>query len=686
MMIHVSVAETIPATAQDPVHQSLLSETARVLSSALVQGWLEIRILNAEGRLRVEVALPREPADLPDAYTWARGHPLELSPKAIVADVHRRIEVGGQVAGRRLPMNLSSIGNHPLPFPVFPTVVVNPTGLQAVFATIDGMPKSALRIRISPYKADRKHLRMASTAAGRSGAGLLYSSSDLLACYTTSGPVFQIAVQIAAASNDKLKDLASTLTAAAQNRVVAVPRVPQYVSGPQEASEWKSFVWSVGRVSPPEGDLVRFTSRDLTFLQQAAYTYTGDELVSWLALPIAYQYGYSGVRTVLYAPGAGSPPIRTGDAITLGAYMVNGTPREFQLASQDLAQHVAVVGITGSGKTNFAQLLCTQLDVPWTVVSPTGAQSYKKLLEQGAKRFHVDNPEEDGFLSLDLFYRLPGEDESRTLDRVFSTLSAAWPLYGMLGHTLYQAVTGLLRIPPEEWSLRSLADVARHLLQQDQDPEYRRNAEAAILRRIQLIINSTMPLYWVFHQDPSQKNGPIGIDELTQSPVVVDLSGLSRQEDLSLVYMFLLLLYRDWARLLGESENIRRVLVLDEAHTVASAVQPVHVAAADAPTNAQGSEAVRFLYEGLLREGRARGLSLVTMDQNLEHPIPRVAAVNSGLRIGFQTTDGQQRALVGSALNLTDEQTAALAGLEAGEAYVACRSFALPVRVRFDRA
>jgi len=270
--------------------------------------------------------------------------------------------------------------------------------------------------------------------------------------------------------------------------------------------------------------------------------------------------------------------------------------------------HVLITGATGSGKTTTAALIVSRMIVPALIVDPHG--EYADKLRRERKR--VIRARET---ALNPLAPLPGETPEQRAAAFTSLLVALYKIGPLQQQLLYETLLDAyssLRVP-------TLADVERLLAKAASvEPRAAQLLQYLRMLRTRVLEGKAVALELFLPRE----------DEA----VIVDLSGMTREQQI--LYTDTLLRHIDmWLRSLGETDKLRLLLIIDEAHLFAK----------------EGS-----IVEKMLMELRKYGLAVLLSTQQAS-ALPSPVLSNIGTLIALRQGEPKENNYISRFLSGVDE-------------------------------
>lgn len=391
-------------------------------------------------------------------------------------------------------------------------------------------------------------------------------------------------------------------------------------------------------------------------------------------------------------------------ALSLGSILDRGNKldRKVKLNVGLLKKHMAVFGLTGSGKTNTVHHLLIQLwkkhHIPFMVIEPAKAE-YRALAENedlkddlliisaGAERSSVCP------LRLNPFSFSPGKDSDANrihvlthIDKLKATFNASFPMYASMPYILEEAILQVYR--ERGWDLgRSVnryidiyadgADFSDYLpslydlyLKVDSIvsskgyyQEQQMNIQAALKARLaSLMVGSKGSMLNCVKSIPDE--------DLWNRPVIIELENMGDDDEKAFLMGLLVSKLYEYRKSTFNSDSVTEdkpchVLVIEEAHRLLPNIP--ETAATMESANAKGKAVSAFV--DMLSEIRALGQSVVVVDQLPSRVSPNIVK-GTATKIVHRLLAKDDRAAVGGTMGLKDSQIDDLCLLRTGECVV----------------
>ncbi|MBQ6337947.1 MAG: ATP-binding protein [Kiritimatiellae bacterium] len=359
---------------------------------------------------------------------------------------------------------------------------------------------------------------------------------------------------------------------------------------------------------------------------------------------------------------------------------------EFGITTADLRAHTLVTGLTGMGKSTTIREVLSQADVPFLVLEP--AKSEYRNLQIGGQPIRVYTAGDEAVVPFRInpFELSPGDTVHSHIDALGAIINAAFPMEGPMAALVEQ---GLVRAyenagwdiasgaPPVSGAVPTMDsfynDLAAVIDGQNLSGDYGRNIRGALLTRINSL--RIGPRGRLFNSET-----PFDVAKLLSRPTVIEMRKVGNDESKAFLTGVLMLRIYKYFESLGESENLKNLLVLEEAHRVFKRAS----GKSDSLVGNNTAQHAVEIFENILSEVRAYGLGIVIADQ-MPLRLSEGAIKNTNLKIAHRLGAREDAVEIGGSMGLDPEHSAFLNRLKVGEALVHCSSLSEPVHVRVSK-
>ena len=421
-----------------------------------------------------------------------------------------------------------------------------------------------------------------------------------------------------------------------------------------------------------------------------------------IATPVATQdvEGVSVSRRPAFGINLGVGLGSLAKTLTLGRILDKGneTNQSYRMLQANLTKHLAVFGLTGSGKTNSIHHLLRQLwkneHVPFLVIEPAKAE-YRALatMDEFRDDLLVISAGIDRTatcpLRLNPFDFEPGMDTDANrvhvlthIDRLKATFNASFPMYASMPYILEESILEVYR--ERGWDLgrsenrfvdvynqdfRDYLPTLRDLYWKVTEvvrrkgyyQEQQMNIEAALKARLSsLLVGAKGTMLETPRSLPSK--------DIFERPVIIELENLGDDDEKAFLMGLIVSRLYEWRKATfsnNSTQALRHVLVIEEAHRLLANI-PDTSANMEA-SNPRGKAVSAFV--DMLSEIRAYGEGVMVVDQLPSRVNPNIVK-GTGAKIVHRLLAVDDRENVGGTMGLEDAQIADLSLLRTGECVV----------------
>ena len=453
------------------------------------------------------------------------------------------------------------------------------------------------------------------------------------------------------------------------------------------------------------------------FPRSLASYLTSEELASIAAPPCENLPGYE-IRRI---PALSLTDVRSftpSEGQSLGNVCDHGHPLEgveVRLSSTDLAKHLFVCGLTGSGKTTTVKEILAASDVPFLVLE-SAKRDYRQLLGcpslKGPLRIYTPGDTSIAPLRLNPFHIMPGVPAGVHIDYLKAIFNASFSLYGPMPYIVEKCLHNIYL--KRGWNLTT----GKHpqLLNSDGQPDKQRYAEKESLCYFPTLIDLRDEVHkYVRSLDYKGElsdnirtaiitrldslavgakgllfntSKPLDIEDLLTNRTVLELDALSDDDDKAFVVGLLLTLISEHRQTNDPSRDpfakperdLQHVLVIEEAHRLLKNVvqerQTEHLG------NPRG-KAVEF-FANVISEMRSMGQGVAVVEQIPSKLLPDVIK-NTNTKIVHRLVSHDDQALLASTLGLVEQEAIYLTSLQTGHALYAKEGMQRPIEVKIKQ-
>lgn len=356
---------------------------------------------------------------------------------------------------------------------------------------------------------------------------------------------------------------------------------------------------------------------------------------------------------------------------------------EFYLSEEDLSAHALVAGLTGMGKSTTIREILQKTKKTFLVLEPAKSE-YRNMVVNGAPvRVYTAGDEDVAPLRINPFELSPNDKLHSHVDALAAIINAAFPMEGPMSALVEQ---GLLKayeksgwdvslgIPPDDGRIPTMnefyAALKETVDEQNFQGDYGCNIKSALLTRIRSLCIG--PRGRLFNSETE-----FDIEDLLSTPTVIEMKRLGNDETKTFLSGILLLRIYKYFEDCGESENLKNILVVEEAHRLFRRSENK----SDSLVGNNTSHHAVEIFENIMAEVRAYGLGIIIAEQ-LPLRLSDGAVKNTNLKIIHRLGALEDAIAMGGAVGLDEKRSAFITRLGRGEAIVHCASRTEPFHVR----
>lgn len=388
------------------------------------------------------------------------------------------------------------------------------------------------------------------------------------------------------------------------------------------------------------------------------------------------------------APRRDSAEFRVGDIVYGGKVLENVA---YEIAIKSLTKHCLINGITGGGKSNTSKYLLTTLyekfDKPFLVIESAKQEYYElgRILKTDV--FNVFTLGYEGLgavpYRINPFERIGTVSLQSHIDYLLSSFKASFEMEPPMPYILEAGVYAVYK--DYGWDVVSdtnikgrkdyptLEDLYYKFEIIVDDYGYNGELKSNIISALQARIGSLR-----IGGKGAMLNTPVSypISELLKHPTVLELDAIGDDEVKAFVISMIMVQlyeYRKSEMKDVTKKDIQHVLIIEEAHRLLKNVSAQSGAASQL-------KAVEF-FCNMLAEIRSYGQAIFVADQMPTKLAPDVLK-NTNLKICHRIVTKEDRNLLGSAMNMSEEQIEAISMFKTGYAAVYSEGDSRPVLVK----
>ncbi|MDG7020268.1 MAG: ATP-binding protein, partial [Nitrososphaerota archaeon] len=352
-----------------------------------------------------------------------------------------------------------------------------------------------------------------------------------------------------------------------------------------------------------------------------------------------------------------APPMTEGDILLGEAVSLSGTEgQDVRVPRDQLAKHVFVTGMTGSGKTTTCFVILRQLaklGIPFLVVEPVKAE-YRRLLMAVRDLQVFTLGEKTAPFGLNIFEPPEGVKVQAHLEGLVSVWNSSFVSYAPVPYVVEQVFAETYRACG--WDLEedthgrpvTFDDVAEQVRRVVRglgyEPRVTMDVEAAINVRLgSLVLGGKRRLFGARASTPMQ--------EIMSKPTILELKGIQRDEEKAFVASLLMMNVAGYMQAKGASRRLRHFTLIEEAHRL---LPKVSTEKGD-PEAADARRAMVESFGNMLAELRAYGEGLAVVEQIPTKILPD-AIKNTATKLVHRLPDLPDREAMAGAMNATEEQ------------------------------
>jgi len=334
-------------------------------------------------------------------------------------------------------------------------------------------------------------------------------------------------------------------------------------------------------------------------------------------------------------------------------------------------KHGLIVGMPGSGKTNFSLGLLLQFyqdfGIPFLAIEPTKTE-YRSLID-AIPEMQIFTPGKNDVSPFVINPFIP--PKGVTVESYTPSLAAAFKASFSMPNPLPDIFLSAINDCYTEygWKKNSTLDdpdielfgmyefikvFKKNIEHSNYKGETRANIESAGIVRLVSLIEQNSNIYDTVHTIP--------IEDLLRNPTVVELNAINNKEQKSLIMALLLILFCVYTKnnVSGDGK-LKNILLIDEAHVLLGKGRGITVDGADS----QGSTVETL--EDLIKEIRAYGTGIIVADQS-PTSVGREIVANTDVKVIFKLIEKDNKDIVSMATNMSDLNYELLGRLGVGEA------------------
>ena len=388
-------------------------------------------------------------------------------------------------------------------------------------------------------------------------------------------------------------------------------------------------------------------------------------------------------------PDLSVPKFDVSDGVFIGNVVRRGveTDLRFSIPLDSLRKHVGIFGLTGFGKTNTCMNILIQLyerfKVPFIIIAPV-KKEYRVLsrVVPDLKIFTVGN-ENVSPLRLNLFSVPDGVNVLTHIDGLKASFNASFILYAPMPYVLEQCLLNVYE--KNGWDFKTSKrgrtptlidlynEVENYTPKLGYDKELTLNVKAALKTRLKSLMIGSKGSMFLTKDDSILK-------ELFRTPMYFELDHIEDEGEKTFIMGILLSLIYEKLKALGETDKIRVIIVVEEAHRVLQDTSNISPSIESADTI---KWSVRY-FANMLSEIRAFGGGIIVIEQIPSKLVSDVVK-GTGTKIIHRILAKDDKEILGSTTRLDEENQEKLTGLDVGKAFIFTERFPYPVALKVPR-
>ena len=341
------------------------------------------------------------------------------------------------------------------------------------------------------------------------------------------------------------------------------------------------------------------------------------------------------------------------------------------IALNDFTKHGLIVGMPGSGKTNFSLGLLLQFwndfNIPFLAIEPTKSE-YRSLIDD-IPDLQIFTPGKTAISPyiINPFVPPKGVTVESFVPSLMSAFKAAFSMPNPLPDLFLSAINDCYN--EYGWRNDSTTDdpniqffglyefikvFKRKMQRMDYKGEVKSNMESAGVVRLVSLIEQNSNIYDTINTIP--------LEDLLSKPTVIELNAINNKEQKSLIMALLLIMMCVYTKnnVAGDGK-LKNVMLIDEAHVLLAG----NAAKSDESADSQGSTIESL--EDMIAEIRSYGTSIIIADQS-PTKVGRNIVANTNVKVIFKIKKKENKDAISTATNMNEADYDLLGRLGVGEA------------------
>ena len=355
------------------------------------------------------------------------------------------------------------------------------------------------------------------------------------------------------------------------------------------------------------------------------------------------------------------------------------------IALNDFTKHGLIVGMPGSGKTNFSLGLLLQFwkdfKVPFLAIEPT-KNEYRSLIDD-IPELQIFTPGKNTVSPyiINPFIPPKGVTVENFVPSLMSAFKAAFSMPNPLPDIFLAAINDCYNeygwrkdstsddLCVQHFGLYEFIKVFKRKMQRmDYKGEVKTNMESAGVVRLISLIEQNSNIY--------DSVNTIPLEDLLCKPTVIELNAINNKEQKSLIMALLLIMICVYTKnnVAGDGK-LKNVMLIDEAHVLLSG----NTSKSDESADSQGSTIESL--EDMIAEIRSYGTSIIIADQ-APTKVGRNIVANTNIKVIFKLVEKENKDMISTAINMSESDCDLLGYLGVGEAILHYGKLYSPLHIK----
>ena len=336
----------------------------------------------------------------------------------------------------------------------------------------------------------------------------------------------------------------------------------------------------------------------------------------------------------------------------------------------DFTKHGLIVGMSGSGKTNFSLGMLLrfwkEFRIPFLAIEPTKSE-YRSLID-AIPDLQIFTPGKSGVSPYIINPFLPPKNVTveSYAPSLMTAFKAAFTLPNPLPNVFMRAINAAYT--KYGWKKQSTVDDPDaqpfgmyefiRVFQEEAESlgykgESKANIESAGLLRLISLIEQNSMIYDSIHTIP--------LEDFLSRPTVIELNAITDKEQKSLIMAFLLIMICIYTKnnMAGDGK-LKNILLIDEAHVLLGG-------GGNGGEGADPKAATIEAVEDMIAEIRSFGTGIIIADQN-PTKVGRNIVANTNVKVMFKLVEKENRDAVATTTNMSQADYDQLARMGVGQA------------------